>query len=60
MEMPIGVGDLGRLEQAILPAFGNPVRRRRTQALAVDAAIDHHMRNMDILRPKLARETLRK
>jgi hypothetical protein len=59
MQMPIGIGDLVRLEQAIDASFGHPLRRRRAQTLAVDTAIDHHMGNVNILRTEFTCETLR-
>jgi hypothetical protein len=47
MEAPVGLSDRIGSKQAGLTLLGDPCRLQGTQAIAVDAAVDHRMRDMD-------------
>src|SRR5437870_2039721 len=51
VELPIGFGDRLDPEQTVLTAFFDDLRPSLAQAVAVDAAVDHHMRDMHAVRP---------
>src|SRR5258706_13800952 len=59
MDLPVGLGDCVDAEQAVLAALLDDLGATAAQAVAVDAAIDHDMRDMETLRPELARPALR-
>ena len=45
--MPVGFGDRVDAEQAVLAALLDRLRAARDQAVPVDAAVDHDMRDME-------------
>ena len=59
MNVPVSLGDGVDAEQAVLAAFRDHGGEPLAQAIAVDAAIDHDMRDVDALRTVFARHTLR-
>ena len=59
VNLPIDFGDRIDVQHAILAALCDRLRSKCAQALAVDATIDDHVRDMDTLRPVFARHTLR-
>jgi hypothetical protein len=59
MQLPVAFGDRIRLEQAVNAARAGPLRRHSSQPVAVNAAIDYHVRDVHALRPILAGEALR-
>src|SRR5262245_11969498 len=59
MDIPIGLGDGLDAEQTVLATFLAQGRRPAEQPIAVDAAIDHHMRDVNPERPVLPRHALR-
>jgi hypothetical protein len=58
MQLPVTFGDGFELQQAVVAGLFHALRRVVAQALAVDAAIDHHMRHMNALRAEFARQAL--
>src|SRR6266702_4005143 len=58
MDAPVGLSDCIGSEQAGLTLLGDPCRLQGTQAIAVDAAVDHRMRDMDSEWSEFARHTL--
>src|SRR5204862_4171486 len=52
-------GDRIDAEQAVLAALLKKLRPAADEALAVDTAVDHHVRDMHAQRPELARHALR-
>src|SRR5258708_30516391 len=59
MNLPVRLGDRLDVQHAVLAAVPGGVWPRAAQLLAVDAAVDDDMRNMEPLRPVLARHALR-
>src|SRR6266849_2521665 len=59
MDLPIGFGDPINAEQAVLAAFLDQRGAPTAQAIAIDAAIHHDMRDMDAEWPVFARHALR-
>src|SRR5216683_6478917 len=59
MDLPIGFGDRINAEQAVLAAFLDQRGAPTAQAIAINAAIHHDMRDMDAEGPVLARHALR-
>ena len=57
--MPIGVGDCVHAEQAVLAALFLELRVARVEHVAVDAAVDDDMGDVNPLRPPVARHGLR-
>jgi hypothetical protein len=60
MDVPIGFGDGIDAKQAVLASLLEQVRCSADQPLPFNAAIDHHMRDVETLRPEFAGHTLRK
>ena len=58
MQLPVGLGNGGRLEKPVHTGLLRALGCGLPQAFAVDAAIDHDMRHMDALGSELAREAL--
>jgi uncharacterized OsmC-like protein len=58
MEMPIGVRDRGRIEQATLAGRSRSVGCAGAQTLAVDSSVNDDVGDMDILRAILPRRAL--
>src|SRR5690242_11147006 len=59
VDLPVGLGDRVDIEQAVRALLRAPLRETAVDPLAVDAAVDHDMRDMQALRPELARHGLR-
>ena len=59
VQHPIGVGDGGDVEHAVGAARFFQLRPQAQEALALDAAVDHDVADMNVLRPEFARHALR-
>src|SRR5262249_48530774 len=59
MQLPIGFGDRLDAEQAVLAALFDDARQTRAQSVAVDAAVNHPVRDMQSVRPILPCHALR-
>ena len=53
------IGDRARIDQSILAFGAHEIGKSFARIGAVNDTIDHHMRNMDPLRPEFPCETLR-
>ncbi|MNF07642.1 hypothetical protein D3C80_2078670 [compost metagenome] len=53
MQEPVAVGDMGRIEDAVLVLEGVALREVVADERGVDRTIHHHMGDMDIARPQL-------
>lgn len=59
MDLPIGFRDGLDAEEAVVTAIPDRGGSAAAQAIAIDPAVDHDMRDMDAEGPKLARHALR-
>src|SRR6185503_14734218 len=59
VEHPVGVGERVDREHAVGAELLLDLRRARIDQLAVDHAVDDHVRNVHALRTELAREAVR-
>ena len=59
MKLPVCFGDRVDIQQAVFAALGGRLRTPAMHALTVDAAVDHHMRDMQPKRPEFTRHALR-
>src|SRR5580700_4103841 len=59
MDVPKSVGDRVDTEEAILATIFDQCRNQIAQTIAIDAAIHHHVRDMDAEWSVLARHALR-
>src|SRR3981081_289644 len=59
MDLPIGLGERADAEPAVLAAIPDRGRSPAAQAIAIDAAVDDDVRDMDAEWPVLARHALR-
>src|SRR5947209_12516758 len=59
VDVPVGLGDCIDAEQSVLAALLQQARSTPKQTLAMYAAIDHGMRDMEPERPVFARHALR-
>jgi hypothetical protein len=59
VNLPIDLGNRIDVQHAILAALFDDCRSKRAQALAIDATVDDHVRDMDTLRSVFSRHTLR-
>src|SRR5258708_2012822 len=58
MYLPVSLGNGVDAEQAVLTALRDHVRTIAPQSIAVNAAVDHDVRDVDALRAKFARHAL--
>ena len=58
MKMPVAVGDRLDVQKTVGAGLFLAIGHARQQALALDAAVDDDMRDVDALRTKLARHRL--
>src|SRR5262249_26205672 len=56
--MPIGLGDGIDVEQTILAPPFDQIGRTTEEALAIDAIVDHYVRDVETLRSKFTHHTL--
>src|ERR671919_1341042 len=59
VNLPVDLGDRIDVQHAILAALFDYLRSKCAQALAIDAAVDDHVRDMDTLRSVFSRHALR-
>jgi len=64
MQLPVGLCNGIRMQQAVSTGLRRTMRSVRTESLAVDSSIDHHMRDVYALRavfawPRRRRRTVR-
>src|SRR5580658_3906597 len=59
MQLIVRLGNRLWFQQSVDARLTHKLRSRALQLRSVDPTVDHHVRDMDSLRPVLARETLR-
>src|SRR6185369_4453280 len=58
MQLEVDLGDRFEIEESVRTCLGYAVRSARAQAFTVDAAVDHHVGDVDPSWPELAGEGL--